>query len=372
MNSEPDIGKMWQFIKALPREPVIRGSSLQPVLICLALLGHAFVTPAVGQSNRVVKKTITIDPTSGTEGFTEEEKYKDIFELTEENFEEWVVEAEDPWIVLFTDGMLKKEWKTLAVSLRGIVWFGMVHRLQQEDLLDEIDFNVRKNPPARVYPYGGGKTAKWTDVQTPREAKEIAVNSLPEVTTELDPQLLNNFLYDSYMMHPSAFPAIFITDKETPPVFKSIALHYKRYFNFGVIRNPDPSYLETLKYDLGIPGFLVLVSDEYVDSYGSEDQDTEYTFQSIGYTVQRQGELNYPNLVKFLYGVNLHYRRTLPGTNMADEEDVLRMEEVMDVEGQRFDVRYMEDLRNIQGLEPDTLAKGIRVRGDARKSRNEL
>ena len=61
-----------------------------------------------------------------------------MFELTEDNFEEMVLDTEDPWILLFTGGMLQKEWKTLAVSLRGVVWFGILNRLEQEDLLEEI------------------------------------------------------------------------------------------------------------------------------------------------------------------------------------------------------------------------------------------
>ena len=80
-----------------------------------------------------------------------------------------------------------------------------------------------------------------------------------------------------------------------------------------------------------------------------------------GFSVERQGELNYPNLVKFLYSINLQYRHTLPGTNMADEEDVLRMEEVMEVEGQRFDVRYMDELGSTRGMQPIRGAKRKKV-----------
>ncbi len=74
-------------------------------------------------------------------------------------------------------------------------------------------------------------------------------------------------------------------------------------------------------------------------------------FYHLGFTTERQGELNYPNLVKFLYSINIQYRHTLPGNNMAEDQDVLTMDDVMEVEGQRFDVRYMEDLRNIKGSE---------------------
>ena len=47
---------------------------------------------------------------------------------------------------------------------------------------------------------------------------------------------------------------------------------------------------------------------------------------STGYTVERQGALNYPNLVKFLYSVNIHYRHTLPGNSMADDEEWAELE----------------------------------------------
>ncbi|XP_033637153.1 uncharacterized protein LOC117298037 isoform X1 [Asterias rubens] len=302
----------------------------------------------------VTKKTIRLDTGSATENFNENEKFKDMFELTEDNFEEMVLDTEDPWIVLFTGGMLQKEWKTLAVSLRGVVWFGILNRLAQEDLLEEIDFNVRKNPPARVYPYGGTKQkGKWVDVQSAKEAERIAVYSLPDISKTIDLKEMNQFIYDSYLMLPPCFPAVFVIGNEMPARFKSIALHYNRYFHFGVVRNPTSVDLENLSYDLAIPGLLALVSEDYGDDVDTEEawRENDYKFQSIGFTAERQGELNYPNLVRFLYSINIQFRHSLPGNNMADDKDVLTMDDVMEVEGQRFNVRYMEELRNIKGSE---------------------
>ncbi len=269
--------------------PVISAGPIPSLCLFLFLICLLSIKNTTSEKH-TVKKTIHLDTGSATKNFNENEKFKDMFELTEDNFEEMVLDAEDPWIVLFTGGMLQREWKTLAVSLRGVVWFGILNRIQQEDLLEEIDFNVQKNPPARVYPYGGTKQkGKWVDVQSPKEAERIAVNSLPDISKTIDLQDMNKFIYESYLMLPPIFPAVFVVGEETPATFKSIALHYNRYFHFGLVRNPTPVDLATLRYDLSIPGFLVLVSEDYGDDDDTEEawEESDYKFQSIGMDEER-------------------------------------------------------------------------------------
>ena len=85
--------------------------------------------------------------------------------------------------------------------------------------LSQQDFNVRKNPPARVYPYGGTKQkGKWVDVQSAKEAERIAVNSLPDISKTIDLKEMNQFIYDSYLMLPPCFPAVFVIGKLAIPL----------------------------------------------------------------------------------------------------------------------------------------------------------
>ena len=74
-----------------------------------------------------------------------------------------------------------------------------------------------------------------------------------------------------------------------PARFKSIALHYNRYFHFGVVRNPTSVDLENLSYDLAIPGLLALVSEDYGDDVDTEEawRENDYKFQSIGMDDER-------------------------------------------------------------------------------------
>ena len=66
------------------------------------------------------------------------EKYLDIFPLTIDNFTENVMRNQDPWVVIFHEGSILRAWKTMAVSLRGSAWFGMVDILSEAKLVKKI------------------------------------------------------------------------------------------------------------------------------------------------------------------------------------------------------------------------------------------
>lgn len=70
--------------------------------------------------------------------FPEDERYNDIFPLTYKNFTEKLIKQKDAWVVIFHDGTLTKSWKTMAASLRGIVWVGMIHCKEESKLLKQI------------------------------------------------------------------------------------------------------------------------------------------------------------------------------------------------------------------------------------------
>ena len=49
-----------------------------------------------------------------------------------------VLKSTDPWIVIFHSGDLSNEWKNLAVANRGVVWFGMVDKRAETELMNTI------------------------------------------------------------------------------------------------------------------------------------------------------------------------------------------------------------------------------------------
>ena len=67
-----------------------------------------------------------------------EERFRDIFPLTRDNFTETVLRNKDPWIVIFHDGAMERAWKTMATRLRGLCWIGMIDTRDSDILLRDI------------------------------------------------------------------------------------------------------------------------------------------------------------------------------------------------------------------------------------------
>lgn len=66
-----------------------------------------------------------------------------MFPLTSENFTECLLRSKDPWIVIFHDGNLERQWKTMATQVRGLMWFGMIDVTRETELVDML---VRCSP----------------------------------------------------------------------------------------------------------------------------------------------------------------------------------------------------------------------------------
>ena len=66
------------------------------------------------------------------------EMYRDMFVLTRDNFTDTVLRSQDPWIVLFHAGSLDKAWKTMATSMRGLCWIGIIDVTRNTKLLDDL------------------------------------------------------------------------------------------------------------------------------------------------------------------------------------------------------------------------------------------
>ena len=73
-----------------------------------------------------------------TQAFSKDEMYQDIFPLCASNFSSILLKSADPWIVIFHQGMLDRAWKFMAVSLRGVVWVGMIDTNEETGLLAKL------------------------------------------------------------------------------------------------------------------------------------------------------------------------------------------------------------------------------------------
>ncbi|XP_014788167.2 uncharacterized protein LOC106882119 [Octopus bimaculoides] len=137
--------------------------------------------------------------------------YNDMFPLSGHNFTEKLLKSKDPWIVVFHDGFMSRNWQAMAESLRGVVWVGMVNRLVEKTLLDEIEYTTLENAETIIYPYGDKELKSREIARNANDAKFKALKSLPDVTKRLDINSLQGFLLESYMATPSRFPTIIIT-----------------------------------------------------------------------------------------------------------------------------------------------------------------
>ncbi|XP_067677882.1 uncharacterized protein [Haliotis asinina] len=273
-----------------------------------------------------------------TPAFKDYEMFQDIFPLTAGNFSDLVIKRPDPWIVIFHTGMLERSWKSMAVSLRGVVWVGMVDLNNNEQLLQEIGYSADNDSDARVYKHGTKKTKlkSWRRVSDPNTARSTAVSSIPDTTLQLTSDDLEDFLIDSYMSKPSRFPAVFITEeKESSAMMKALSLRFQKYFSFGRIVQPSASGLRGLgmeKFYKDMPTLLVLMAS------GGESMESPQ-FNAIPFDKKAMGEFNYPNILAFLFSVNREFRHLIPGDNGSDRRETVEMDDVVEIESLRFDVK---------------------------------
>lgn len=260
--------------------------------------------------------------------------YLDMFPLSGHNFTEKVLNSKDPWIVVFHEGAMSRNWRAMAESLRGVVWVGMIDRADEKGLLDEIEYATLGNAEAIIYPYGEKSLKHRETARNANDAKFKALRSLPDVTKQLDINLLQNFLLESYVATPSRFPTVIITEEEeTCPLFKALTLRFGKYFNFARLVKPSPEDFERLGTGnayIDVPTVLILVTDSIDDAKNPE-------FKAVLYTKDAFGDMNYPNLLQFFFTVNSQFRYTLPNIGQSDHNVQVDMEEILEIEKKRFD-----------------------------------
>ncbi|XP_013406928.1 uncharacterized protein LOC106171236 [Lingula anatina] len=304
-------------------------------LLNIFLMHTLVIVEVNGQKTKVIHQT---------PAFKKHEMFNDIFPLTISNFSENVLRSKEAWIIIFHDGTMLKTWKSMTASVRGVVWVGMVDIRQEKQMLQDL-LNIDENnvPNARIYPFGSKnkKLMKHIDVDSPNEAKLKALQSLPDKTQRIFKSDIHGFVLDSYMSHPSRFPTILITDETaTPALFKALAWRFEKYYNFGVMKNPEAEDLKALGvsgYFLDTPCLLVLVAD--AQKHGKQLNEYEnLQFSGVPYNKDTMGEFNFPNLMKFLFAINYQFRHALPGDNHSDNKIVAEMLDIIEIEKKRFEI----------------------------------
>ena len=90
--------------------------------------------PTQEDFDRASKDPVNID-LDVSPALTENEQYRDILHFTSSNFTDIVLKSKDPWILIFHDGSILKTWKTMSATLRGVMWFGLVHQKEEPKIL---------------------------------------------------------------------------------------------------------------------------------------------------------------------------------------------------------------------------------------------
>ncbi|XP_060585058.1 uncharacterized protein LOC132741002 [Ruditapes philippinarum] len=265
--------------------------------------------------------------------FSPDERYQDLFPLTNENFTKNLLRNRDPWILIFHDGSVEKEWKTMATHLRGLCWFGLVDVTAEKDLLDTLEYDSSRDL-ARFYPYGDRKMKErnWRRVNNQNEARVAVLTSLPDKTQRISGDSIRDLLLESFTSLPSKFPAYIITDEdETPSVFKAIAKRFEKYFLFGRLVRPTSEDL----HSLGLKGVYINPPELFVivTKNGEADQ-----IEAIRFEEEKFGKMNYTSILQFLFVINGNFRHDLPGNNMAQNQQEAEMADVIQIEERRFEI----------------------------------
>lgn len=265
------------------------------------------------------------------------EKYLDIFPLTIDNFTENVMRNQDPWVVIFHEGSIPRAWKTMAVSLRGSAWFGMVDILSEAKLMKKIKYENSTDNLARVYPYGTPtkKKSQWKYVKNAEEARLSILECIPDTSLKIKGRDVQDFIFESFATSPSKFPLVFFTNEEESPSFmRALAVRFQKYFNFARFVMPT---LEDIR-SIGLQDEIVDLPSLYVLVTPDPGTTKEISFNAIEYRPTLMGAMNYPNILQFLFTINHQFRYQLQGDNKSRNKTIMNMEDIIEIEQKRFEI----------------------------------
>lgn len=120
-------------------------------------------------------------------------------------------------------------------------------------------------------------------------------------------------------------------EEETSVLWKALAVRFEKYFSFARIFKPSSEDLKNIgleNFFIAPPALFVLVTDE-----GDAEK-----VSAIHYDKAKQGLMNYTNVMTYLFAINSEYRYKLPGENQSNQKTEAEMEDVIQIEAQRFDI----------------------------------
>ena len=92
------------------------------------------------------------------------------------------------------------------------------------------------------------------------------------------------------------------------------------------------------------PALFVLVAEE-----GNLEQ-----VNAVHFDKSKQGLFNYTNVMTFLFAINSEFRYKLPGENLSNQKTEAEMEDVVEIEVQRFEVQSQSDNKSAVKGENDS------------------
>ena len=141
----------------------------------------------------------------------------------------------------------------------------------------------------------------------------------------------------SYLHFPSfVFMYLFSEESEASVLWKALAIRFEKYFSFARIYKPSSDDLKAYgleQFFIDPPALFVLVADE---------KNLEKV-NAVHFDKSKQGQFNYTNVMTFLFAINSEFRFKLPGENQSNQKTEAEMEDVVQIEAQRFEVHGQSD-----------------------------
>jgi len=302
-----------------------------------------FIFAAVAALNSSSLKDTTMDKPRLKKFFLPEvDQYIDWWKISDQNFDQRVLESVDPWIIVIApEHQIPVAWKEYATRYRGQFWFGKFFDKWGKNLGER--FGYEGKPKVLVY--------SWT-----REAKkkgpfitdnfsvalEKAIESLPVTslqrlsfdTTLEDPSNIDAFLTNALYGEEKnpKWPVIFLLGKEDeeeglPPITRVISHYFSDSFKFAFVKFDQLKALKKVFPDY----YPTDMKDEFPDTFivaGKEPSDDapedefELTFSVVRMSKQKFGmSTKFNDVAAFFFWVNEQIRETLPGRDPNEDMD---------------------------------------------------
>jgi len=272
----------------------------------------------------------------------EVDQYIDWWKITDQNFNQRVLESVDPWIIVIApEHQIPVAWKEYATKYRGQFWFGKFFDKWGENL--EERFGYQGKPKVLVYSWtreakkNGPFITDDFSIALEKTIESLPVKSLQRLsfdTTIEDPSNIDAFLTNSLYGEEKnpKWPVIFLLGKEdeeegVPPITRVISHYFSDSFKFAFVKNEQLGALRKVFPDYFPPD----MKDEYPDTFivaGKEPDDDapedefELTFSVVRMSKQKFGmSAKFNDISAFLFWVNEQLRETLPGRDPNEDID---------------------------------------------------